>query len=84
MAETAKGHFDQTATAWQAMSQVKTLTEAVELQMSYACSTAERSVAWAKTLVEATNKLTQEAMSPWLSNWPVSLTRPGFFANPQH
>jgi hypothetical protein len=67
MMETAKGHFNQTASVWQAMGQVKTMQEIVDLQIDYLRNSTEHSVASAKKLVNTTNQLTREAMSPIVS-----------------
>lgn len=66
MADTAKGHLNQTASVWQAMSHAKTVKELVTVQTDYFRTTSEHSVASAKKLVEATNEFTHDIMAPAL------------------
>jgi phasin family protein len=64
MAATAQASFDDTMSTFKAMSSVKSLKDAFDLQASLARSTLEKTVAESGKLTDASMKLTEQALAP--------------------
>jgi len=64
VAATAQANFDQTMSTFKAMSTIKSLKDALELQAGLARSTMEKTMAESGRLTDASLKLTEQAMAP--------------------
>jgi phasin family protein len=64
MTATAKGKFDRAMAACQALSQVKSPKEAMDIQTSFARASFEEAVADTQKFVDSTTKLGREVMAP--------------------
>jgi phasin family protein len=64
MAATAQASFEETMSTFKALSSVKSLKDAFELQASFARSTMEKTLAESGKLTDASLKLTEQAMAP--------------------
>jgi phasin family protein len=64
IAATAQASFDDTMSTFKAMSSVKSLKDAFDLQASLARSTLEKTVAESGKLTDASMKLTEQALAP--------------------
>ena len=63
-AETAKTSFDESVAAFKAISSVKSITEAMDLQSKFATSVAGRALAESNKLLDASIKLTEKTLAP--------------------
>ena len=63
-AATAQASFNDTMATFKALSAIKSVKDAVELQTSFARSTIEKTVAESGKLTDASMKLTEQAMAP--------------------
>jgi phasin family protein len=63
-AATTQAHFDETMANVKALSSVKSIKEALELQTGFAKAAMEKALAETGKLTDATVKLTEEAMAP--------------------
>jgi phasin family protein len=63
-AETAKTSFDESVAAFKAISSVKSVTEAMDLQSKFATSVAGRALAESNKLLDASIKLTEKTLAP--------------------
>ena len=64
VAATAQANFDETMSTFKAMSTIKSLKDAFELQAGLARSTMEKTMAESGRLTDASLKLTEQAMAP--------------------
>ena len=64
MAATAQANFDETMSTFKALSGVKSLKDAIDLQTALARSALEKSVAESTRLTDASIKLTEQALAP--------------------
>ena len=64
MAATAQASFDETMSTFKAMTSVKSLKDAMDLQASLARSTLEKTLAESGKLTDASFKLTEQAIAP--------------------
>ena len=64
MAATAQASFEETVSTFKALSSVKSLKDAIELQASFARSTMEKTLAESGRLTDASLKLTEQALAP--------------------
>jgi phasin family protein len=64
IAANAQASFDDTMSTFKAMSSVKSLKDAFDLQASLARSTLEKTVAESGKLTDASMKLTEQALAP--------------------
>jgi phasin family protein len=63
-AATAQASFDETMSTFKAMTSVKSLKDAMDLQASLARSTMEKTLAESGKLTDASFKLTEQAIAP--------------------
>ena len=64
IAANAQASFDETVSTFKAMSSVKSLKDAFDLQASLARTTLEKTVAESGKLTDASMKLTEQALAP--------------------
>ena len=64
IAANAQASFDETMTTFKAMSSVKSLKDALDLQAGLARSTLEKTLAESGKLTDASMKLTEQALAP--------------------
>ena len=64
MAASAQASFDETMSTFKAMTSVKSLKDAMDLQASLARSTLEKTLAESGKLTDASFKLTEQAIAP--------------------
>lgn len=64
VAATAQASFDETMSTFKAMSSVKSLKDAMDLQANLARSTLEKTLAESGKLTDASFKLTEQAIAP--------------------
>ena len=64
MAASAQSSFDETMSTFKAMTSVKSLKDAMDLQASLARSTLEKTLAESGKLTDASFKLTEQAIAP--------------------
>ncbi len=64
MAATAQASFDETMSTFKAMTSVKSLKDAMDLQASLARATMEKTLAESGKLTDASFKLTEQAIAP--------------------
>ena len=64
VAATAQASFDETMSTFKAMTRVKSLKDAMDLQASLARSTMEKTLAESGKLTDASFKLTEQAIAP--------------------
>lgn len=64
MAATAQASFDETVSTFKALSSVKSLKDAFDLQASLARATMEKTLAESGKLTDASFKLTEQALAP--------------------
>jgi phasin family protein len=64
MAATAQATMDETMSTFRAMTTVKSVKEAFDLQTSFARSTMEKAVAQSGHVAETSFKLAEQAMAP--------------------
>ncbi len=63
-AESAKASLEESVAAFKALSSVKSVKEAIELQTAYSKSAVTKAMAETTKLTEASRKLTEEALAP--------------------
>ncbi len=76
-AATAQAQFDQTMSTWKALSGVKSLKDAFDLQSSLARSSMETFVAETGKLTDASLKLTEQALAPLTARMTVAVEKFG-------
>ena len=64
MAATAQASFDETMSTFKALTAVKSLKDAFDLQASLARATMEKTLAESGKLTDASFKLTEQTMAP--------------------
>jgi phasin family protein len=64
VAATVQATFDETISTFKAMTSVKSLKDAFDLQAAFARSAMEKSIAESGKLTDASMKLTEQAMAP--------------------
>ena len=64
MAATAQASFEETVSTFKALSSVKSLKDAFDLQANFARSAMEKTMAESGKLTDASLKLTEQAMAP--------------------
>jgi phasin family protein len=64
VAATAKANFDESVASFKALTSVKSVKEAVELQSAFSKSAIEKALAESAKLTEASIKLTEQALAP--------------------
>jgi phasin family protein len=64
MAATAQATFDQTFSTFKALTSVKSIKDAFEIQSSFARATLEKTMAESGKLTETSFKLTEQALAP--------------------
>jgi phasin family protein len=64
IAATAQASFDETVSTFKALSSVRSLKDALELQTSFARATMEKTLAESGKLTDASMKLTEQALAP--------------------
>jgi phasin family protein len=75
MAATAQASFDETMSTFKAMSSVKSLKDAFDLQASLARATLEKTVAESGKLTDASMKLTEQAMAPITARFSLAMEK---------
>jgi len=63
-ATTAKASFDESVSTFKALSTVKSVKEAMELQSTFAKTSMEKAIAESNKLTDASIKLTEQALAP--------------------
>jgi len=63
-ASTAKASFDESVSTFKAISTVKSVKEALELQSAFAKTAFEKAVAESKQITDASIKLTEATLAP--------------------
>jgi phasin family protein len=69
----AQAHLDDAFSNWKALSQARSLTEAVHLQTDFARASLEKAVADTSTLTTASMKLAEASLTP-ITAWMTSTT----------
>lgn len=64
LAATAQANFDETMSAFKAMSSAKSIKDAIDLQTNFARATMEKTMAETGRLTDASFKLTEQALAP--------------------
>jgi phasin family protein len=77
MAAAAKASMDESMSAFKALSSVKSLKDALELQSSFARSAMEKSLAESGKLTDASFKLTEQALAPITARVTVAVEKFG-------
>ncbi len=77
MAAVAQAQMDQTMATWKAMTGVKSLKDALDLQASLTRSAMESFVAESGKLTDASLKLTEQAMAPLAARVSVAVEKFG-------
>ena len=79
IAANAQASFDETMSTFKAMSSVKSLKDAFDLQASLARSTMEKTLAESGKLTDASMKLTEQALAPLTARVNLAMEK---FAKP--
>jgi phasin family protein len=64
IASTAQASFEESMSAFKAMTSVKSIKDAIDLQTSFARSTLEKTIAESSKLTDASLKLTEQTLAP--------------------
>jgi phasin family protein len=75
IAANAQASFDETMSTFKAMSSVKSLKDAFDLQASLARSTMEKTMAESGKLTDASMKLTEQAMAPITARFSLAMEK---------
>ena len=75
MAATAQASFDETMSTFKAMSSVKSLKDAFDLQASLARTTLEKTLAESGKLTDASMKLTEQALAPITARFSLAMEK---------
>jgi phasin family protein len=75
MADAAKATMDESMAAFKAMTGVKSLKDAIDLQTSFARSALEKSLAESGKLTDASFKLTEQALAPITARVSVAVEK---------
>lgn len=77
LAANAQASFDETMSTFKAMSSVKSLKDAFDLQASLARSTLEKTLTESGKLTDASMKLTEQALAPLTARFSVAMEKFG-------
>jgi phasin family protein len=77
MAATAQASFEETVSTFKALSSVKSLKDAIELQASFARSTMEKTLAESGRLTDASVKLTEQTLAPLTARVSLAVEKLG-------
>jgi len=77
MAANAQASFDETMSTFKAMSSVKSLKDAFDLQASLARSTLEKTMTESGKLTDASVKLTEQALAPLTARFSLAMEKFG-------
>ena len=77
MAAAAQATLDESMSAFKALSGIKSLKDAIELQSSFARSALEKSLAESGKLTDASFKLTEQALAPITARVSVAVEKFG-------
>ena len=77
IAANAQASFDETMSTFKAMSSVKSLKDAFDLQAGLARSTMEKTLAESGKLTDASMKLTEQAMAPLTARFSLAMEKFG-------
>jgi phasin family protein len=77
LAANAQASFDETMSTFKAMSSVKSLKDAFDLQASLARSTLEKTLTESGKLTDASMKLTEQAMAPLTARFSLAMEKFG-------
>jgi len=75
MAASAQASFEDTVSTFKAMSSVKSLKDAFDLQASLARSTMEKTLAESGKLTDASMKLTEQALAPLTARFSLAMEK---------
>jgi len=75
IAANAQASFDETMSTFKALSSVKSLKDAFELQASLARSTMEKTMAESGKLTDASMKLTEQALAPLTARFSLAMEK---------
>lgn len=75
IAANAQASFDETVSAWKAMSSAKSLKDAFDLQANLARLALEKTVAESGKLTDASLKLTEQAMAPLTARFTLAMEK---------
>ena len=75
IASNAQASFDETMSTFKAMSSVKSLKDAFDLQASLARSTLEKTLAESGKLTDASMKLTEQALAPLTARFSLAMEK---------
>jgi phasin family protein len=75
MAAAAQASMDESMAAFKALTSVKSLKDALELQSSFARSALEKSLAESGKLTDASFKLTEQALAPITARVTVAVEK---------
>jgi phasin family protein len=77
MAANAQASFDETVSTFKAMSSVKSLKDAFDLQASLARSTLEKTLTESGKLTDASVKLTEQTLAPLTARFSLAMEKFG-------
>ena len=72
-AATAKASFEESVATFKALSTVKSVKEAIDLQTAYGKTVAANAAAESKKLTDASMKLTEQALAPITARMAVAV-----------
>ena len=72
-AATAKASFDESVATFKALTAVKSVQEAIDLQTSYSKAAVAKALAESTKLTEASMKLTEQALAPITARMAVAV-----------
>lgn len=75
IAASAQASFDETVSAFKALSSVKSLKDAFDLQANLARSTLEKTVAESGKLTDASLKLTEQTLAPLTARFSLAMEK---------
>jgi phasin family protein len=75
MAANAQASFDETMSTFKAMSSVKSLKDAFDLQANLARATVEKTMAESGKLTDASMKLTEQALAPITARFSLAMEK---------
>lgn len=73
VATTAKASLEESVAAFKALTSVKSVKEAIDLQTTYSQNAVSKAIAESKRLTEASLKLTEQAMAPLTARVAVAV-----------
>ena len=77
IAATAQASFDETLSAFKAITSAKSLKDAFDLQANLARATLEKTVSESGKLTDASMKLTEQAMAPLTARFSIAVEKFG-------